>query len=119
MLFGISSKIQFYLYRQPTDMRKCHNGLCGIIINELNINPVCGDVFIFINRPRTHIKLLFWDRTGFVIYYKRLESGTFELPKNNSEKLIIAQDDLMMILEGISLESAKKRKRYLSRNFVN
>jgi transposase len=88
--------------------------LCGLVINELKGNPQSGDVFIFINKPQTHIKLLFWDKTGFVIYYKRLEVGTFELPDSKASHIEIAREDLMMILEGISLKKAKKRKRYIS-----
>jgi transposase len=61
-------------------MRKSFDGLCGLVINQLGQNPMTGDVFIFMNRRRSLIKLLVWDQTGFVIYYKRLEKGTFELP---------------------------------------
>lgn len=100
-------------------MRKGHDSLCGLVINNFGQNPMSGDVYIFINRSRTHVKLLFWDRSGYVIYYKRLESGTFELPKSGTKTMVIEREDLIMILEGISLESAKKRKRYLSNNFVN
>ncbi len=115
MLFGFTGNIRFYLYRQATDMRKGHNSLCGLVINELQGNPSSGDVYIFLNKKRTHIKILFWDKSGFVIYYKRLEAGTFELPKSDATSAIIEREDLMMILEGISLETAKKRKRFLSR----
>ncbi len=71
-------------------------------------DPTSGDVFVFINRRRTHIKLLVWDRSGFVLYYKRLEKGTFEAPE--AERLSWPQ--LMLILEGVSLASARYRKRY-------
>ena len=72
-----------------------------------------GDVFIFINKPRNSIKLLVWDRSGYVIYYKRLEEGTFEIPAANDEKSIpVKWDELVMMLEGIALKSVKRRKRY-------
>ncbi len=121
MLFGLSGHIRYYLYCKPTDMRKGFNGLSGLVRNQLLRDPLSGDVFIFINRRRTLIKLLAWDNTGFIIYYKRLESGTFEFPKRsiNQKSVLLGREELMMILEGIRLETAKKRKRYLSRNFVN
>ncbi len=111
MFIGSTSKVRYFIYRKSTDMRKSHNGLSGLVINSLGGNPTSGDVFIFINKRRTHIKLLYWDRTGFVIYYKRLEQGTFEIPESNNDHMEIAREDLLMILEGISLKDVKKRKR--------
>jgi len=102
-------------------MRKSFDGLGGLVRNELGRNPLSGDIFIFINRRRTMIKILVWDNSGFVIYYKRLESGTFEMPlrEEHERSIQIGRDDLMMILEGIKLENVKKNKRFLSRNIVN
>ena len=104
--FGPSQ--HYYLYRQATDMRKSFDGLCGLVHSGLGRDPLSGDVFIFINRRRTHIKLLVWDRSGFVLYYKRLEAGTFERPE--AERLSWQQ--LVLMLEGVSLKSARYRKRY-------
>lgn len=101
---------RYFLWRGPTDMRKSFNGLCGIVRNQMQSDLLSGDLFIFINRRRDRIKLLGWDRTGFVIWYKRLEEGTFELPKGASS--ILSQSQLMLILEGIELASVKQRKRY-------
>ena len=70
-----------------------------------------GDVFVFVNRGRTHIKLLSWDRSGFALFYKRLEAGTFEPLK--SDKPTWAQ--MVLLLEGISLKSLKYRRRYVAR----
>ena len=61
-------------------MRKSFNGLSGLVKNELNREPASGDVFVFLNRNRTHLKLLHWERGGFVLYYKRLERGSFTPP---------------------------------------
>lgn len=113
-MFGFTGNLRFFLYRIATDMRKGHDGLCGLVINELGCTPDSGDIFIFINRRQTHIKLLYWDKTGFVIYHKRLESGTFELPDSSADHLEVAREDLMMILEGVCLKKARKRKRYIS-----
>lgn len=107
--FGSSQR--YFLYRKPTDMRRSFDGLCGLVRNELGRDPVSGDVFVFTNRRRTHIKLLVWDRSGFVVYYKRLEQGTFELPGEES----LDWRQLVLILEGVSLKSARYRKRYSNR----
>lgn len=99
---------RYYLYREPTDMRKSFDGLCGLVTQGLGRDPLSGEVFVFVNRRRTHIKLLLWDRSGFVLYYKRLEEGTFELPAAGP----ISWQELVFMLEGISLASARYRKRY-------
>jgi transposase len=115
-MISFSSSQRFFLYRGPTDMRRSFAGLSGIVINELQNPLTSGDVFIFINKLRNSIKLLVWDRNGFVIYYKRLEEGTFEMPSGTGEEKSIAikWDELVMMLEGISLKSVKRRKRYAS-----
>ncbi len=67
-------------YCLPTDMRKRFNGLGGLATNKPGQNPLSGDIFICVNRPRTMIKILVWDQTGFAIWHKRIEQGTFEMP---------------------------------------
>jgi transposase len=97
-------------------MRKGFDGLSGLVINEMGKDHLSGDAYIFINKRRTLVKMLLWDRTGFVIYYKKLSSGTFELPSweegIRQKELSVAL--LMMILEGIKISSVKMRKRYIS-----
>lgn len=95
-------------------MRKGFDSLCGIVRNELNKQVLNGDGFIFINKPRTHIKLLVWERDGFTIFYRRLEKGTFEMPSfaTGEQSLCITADQLNFILKGIALSSVKYRKRY-------
>lgn len=114
MLYGLSASNGYHLYAKPSDMRKGFNALSGMVRNELERNPLSGEVFIFLNRRRTLIKLLVWDTTGYVIYYKRLESGTFELPVliADEKSITLTREKLMLILEGIELKSVKKRKRF-------
>ena len=111
-MISFSSSQRFFLYRGATDMRRSFAGLSGIVTNELQKPLTTGDVFIFINKPRDSIKLLVWDRNGFVIYYKRLEEGTFEIPVGDEKSIAIKWEELVMMLEGISLKSVKRRKRY-------
>ena len=111
-MISFSSSQRFFLYRGATDMRKSFDGLCGLVANELQKPLTTGDVFMFINKPRNSIKLLVWDRNGFVIYYKRLEAGTFEVPATDEKSMTIKWEELVMMLEGIALKSVKRRKRY-------
>lgn len=95
-------------------MRKSFDGLCGIVQSQLGRDPTSGEVFIFINRRRDRVKLLHWQNGGFVLYYKRLESGTFEFPTSgdNDNYCQISWQGLVMMIEGISLKNIKQRKRY-------
>jgi len=112
---------RYYLYREPTDIRKSFDGLCGLVSERLGQNPMSGDVFIFINRPRNRMKLLRWEAGGFVLFYKRLERGTFELPTLPKGALSqqIGYGELTMMVTGISMQYAKKRRRFLSQNSVD
>ena len=113
-MIGFPTVSRYYLYRYPVNMRKSFTGLAGLVNNELGGNLRSGDGFVFLNRRRTLIKILVWDRTGFVIYYKKLASGTFELPKGEMGKksMELSSSQLLLILEGIELKSARWRKRY-------
>lgn len=112
-MLSITATQRYFIYGDLTDMRKGFDSLCGLVREEFKMNPLGGDVFIFLSRTRNKIKLLQWQRDGFAIYYKRLERGTFELPeKNNQVCFKISSQQLMLIMEGIKLSSIKKHKRY-------
>ena len=113
-MFTLSSSNKFHLYSQPTDMRKSFDGLSGVVQNNLESNPCNGDVFIFINRRRDKIKLLHWQGISFTLYYKRLEKGTFELPRydHNVGSITLDYAQLVMIIDGLSIKNIQKRKRY-------
>ncbi len=113
-MFGLTARQNYFLYHEACDMRKGFNGLSGLVRNELEKDPLSGDVFIFINRRRNKMKLLVWDRSGFLMYYKSLEKGTFELPMFKEGELdkAISWSDLVLILEGVVLSSIEKRKRF-------
>ena len=110
-MLSLSSRQRFFWYRGIADMRKSFHGLCLLVETEMGFDLMSGDVFIFLNRKRDRMKLLMWDRTGFVIWYKRLEEGTFEWP-DLSGKNEVSWEELLLILEGVVLKSAKRRKRY-------
>lgn len=120
MLSVISAR--YFLYQEPTDMRKSFDGLCGLVSNKLGQNPMSGDLFIFVNKPRNRIKMLRWETGGFVLFYKRLEKGTFHLPRpqsGNAGKLLLDYSQLVMIVSGISVEKTKKHKRFYQQNDVD
>jgi len=112
---------RYYLYREPTDMRKSFDGLCGLVNGRLGQNPMSGDVFIFFNKPRNRVKLLRWETGGFVLFFKRLEQGTFELPKlqNPSLSQMLDYGELAMIITGIAMKNASRRRRFFPQNDVN
>lgn len=110
----LSPALRFFLYAHATDMRKSFDGLSGLVTSALSRDPMSGDVYVFLNRRRDRMKLLLWDRTGFWLFYKRLEQGTFQLPANFAEhsSLELRYDELLLILEGIDLASIKRCRRY-------
>jgi len=113
-MLHLSASCKYYLHRSPTDMRKGFDSLSGIVTSQMQMDILNGSVFIFINKKHNQVKLLLWEGDGFAIYYKRLEKGTYELPViNNTEKdFSISNEALQYILQGISLKSVRKRKRY-------
>lgn len=113
-MIGLTEHHTYYLHIGATDMRKGFNGLSGIITNIYESNPMDGSVYIFINRNRDKMKMLVWEECGFMMYYKRLESGTFELPNVNDSKtkLCINWEILILMIRGIKLEKINRKKRY-------
>lgn len=114
MIISFGKNLRYYIYSPATDMRKGFDSLCGLVSREFLMNPINGDVFIFLNHQRNRIKILHWQGDGFAIFYKRLEKGTYEIPLKQDEKNSIEIDTqtLQFILDGITLCSVKKRKRY-------
>jgi transposase len=111
MLSVVGSK-RIYLYRDPTDMRKSFDGLTGIVVKQFKASILSGSIFVFVNRRRNRVKLLYFDGDGLAIFYKRLESGVFVLPElcdGSSMELSSAQ--LSMLLEGIVPLTVKPRWR--------
>ena len=113
-MLSLNSSLKFYLYYPSTDMRKSFDGLCGIVQSQMGSDPCSGHVYIFMNKQRNKIKLLHWEEGGFVLYYKRLESGNIELPELSEEvgSLTISWTDLALMINGIPFTHIKKRKRY-------
>lgn len=109
-MFALGSSHRFYLYDGFCDMRKSFDGLCGLISSVMQQRATNGEVFVFLNRNRTHIKLLHWEKGGFVLYYKRLESGTFAAPHVKNKEFTYS--DLVLMIEGIQVVKSIQKKRY-------
>ncbi|HZK62038.1 MAG TPA: IS66 family insertion sequence element accessory protein TnpB [Anaerovoracaceae bacterium] len=118
-MIGLSSKVKYHMCCTLIDMRKGFNGLSGLVRNYLNQDPTTGDVFVFLNKPRTLLKLLYWDGDGFVIFYKRLERGTFDFLANDAVSRELKRTELILILEGVKLKDYKKKKRCLSAKIID
>lgn len=112
-----ASQARIYLYNLPVDMRRSFDGLMAIVQANFEQDVRQGDLFLFINKRRDRLKLLWWDGDGLAIFMKRLEQGTFERPGGSSEDkpLLMDRTELVMLLSGIELQSIKRRKRYRNR----
>jgi len=111
-MLGLSSHLRYFMCSACVDMRNGFDGLAGIIRNHLKKDPVTGDIFIFLNKNKTHIKLLYWDGDGFAIFYKRLEKGRYTLPTHQGTSKELKREELMMLLEGLSFSEMKRKGRF-------
>jgi len=113
-MLSILAGTRIFLAIAPTDMRKGFDGLQGLVTSVLEQDPLSGHLFLFINRRRDKLKVLYWDGDGLAIWYRRLEQGTFQVPKPRDDKtsLEIRSDEMMMLLRGIDLTTVRRRKRY-------
>ena len=115
MLNGLSQPTIF-IATHPVDMRKSFDGLAAIVKNSFQKNPLDGTLFVFINRVADRLKILYWDRDGYALWYKRLEAGQFRLPPSltadGEPVALVSAAQLAMILEGIEPIAVKQRKRF-------
>jgi transposase len=113
-MLSVASTARVYLYMQAVDMRRSYDGLHAIVQSEFTRDIRQGDYFMFINRRRDRIKIIWWDKDGLAIFMKRLESGSIQKPivDSNSKSLIIDHAELSMLLTGIDVSNIKRRKRF-------
>ena len=109
--------VRVFLCLAPADMRRSLDGLAALTREVIREDPLSGHLFVYFNRRRDRVKILFWDRSGLALYYKRLEKGTFRLSafENDSSQAEIESAELALILEGIELADAKRRPRFVPR----
>lgn len=113
-MISVSSSARIFVFTGVTDMRKSFNGLSGLVAQHFDVELLSGHLFLFFNRRRDMLKIMAWDRDGLAIWYKRLESGTFQLSAfgNDQQSLEIDSVKLSLLLSGIDIDSARQRRRY-------
>src|ERR1700753_3810412 len=97
--------IEIYVSLSALDMRKSIDSLSALVLQEFNQNPQCGHLFIFFNRCRDKAKVLFWDRNGYALHYRRMENRRFVVPSiNNHNQMVITETQLNGLLAGLNFE---------------
>lgn len=104
--------VRVFVHTGPTDMRRSFDTLAAMVREILQQDPLSGHLFVFFNRPRDRAKMLLWDRTGYWLFYRRLESGVFRLRCGSGSPVEMTATELSLILEGIDLSQAERRKRF-------
>ena len=116
-MIALPPQIRVFLYRLPTDMRKSFHGLVALTESAMQQDPLSGSLFVFVNRRRDRLKILYWGQTGFCIWYQQLEKGTYQLPeepREEQEAMEVSRSQLSLILDGIDLSSVRQRRRFQS-----
>jgi transposase len=111
----LSRSARIFIATEATDMRRSFDRLAEMTRRVMGQDPLAGHFFVFFNRPRDRVKILAWERGGFAIWYKRLETGCFKLPAAKGGVIELDVAELTLILEGIDLEGARKQPRYTPR----
>lgn len=114
-MFQISGPMKIFVALEPVDLRRGFEGLSALVQQTLQQDPLSGHLFLFRNRRRDRLKILFWDGDGYALFYKRLARGTFEFPAPQdpqSPSIEIRGSELSMLLDGIELQGRRRRPRY-------
>lgn len=109
MISAVDNTRRVYLARGSTDLRKSIDGLAALVIHSFELDLFSNSLFVFCNRGRDKLKILYWDHNGFWLYYRRLERGRFQWPSNSAEQAMLSIDrrQLQWLLDGLALEQRK------------
>jgi transposase len=113
-MLNMPGALKIFLCLGATDMRKSFDSLAAIVEEQLRLDPLSGHLFVFRSRRGDRVKLLYWEESGYALWYKRLEVGTFRFPAAAADQnsLSISAADLAMLLDGVDLASVRRQKRY-------
>lgn len=111
-MFFPEGNVRVFLHQRPVDMRRSFTGLSGLVKQVLEEDPLSGSLFVFVNRRGNYLKALYWDRTGFCLWAKRLERGVFVRRHAGAVKRVMSYTDLKLLLEGIEVHQVRYRKRF-------
>ena len=111
-MLSLSPTLRIFLAVEHADMRKGFDGLAQIVREVISEDPLSGHLFVFRNRRCNRVKVLYWDRDGFALWYKRLEKGTFRFPEAKGGRVEVTPAEMVAVLEGIDLTRAKRLPRF-------
>jgi transposase len=111
-MLSLPASVRIWVATTPTDLRKSFDALAEVVRQQFRLDPLSGQLFVFRNRRGDRVKLLYWDEDGYVLLYKRLEVGTFRFPEAEAGHVGVRAADLQMLLDGVDLDSVKRRRRY-------
>jgi transposase len=111
-VLSLPSPLRIFLAASPADMRKGFDGLSLLVREVIAEDPLSGHRFVFRNRRRDRVKVLYWDRDGFALWYKRLEKGTFRFPEAEGGRVEVTPAEMAAVLEGIDLSRARRLPRF-------
>ena len=111
-MLSFPPSVRIFVCTSPADMRRSFDGLSRMVVEKIREDPFSGHLFVFVNRKKDRVKVLYWDQDGYAIWYKRLEEGTFRFPENEVGKVELERSTLVLLLEGIDTAGAKRRRRY-------
>ena len=111
-MLSLPPRVKIFVCTEPTDMRRSFDGLAMMTEGIIREDPLSGHLFVFINRRRDKMKVLWWAGDGYALYYKRLEEGTYEIPAGEGGRVLMKPAELAMLLEGVELKSARRRRRF-------
>ena len=113
-MIHLPASVRVYLCTSPCDMRRSFDGLHAVVTSAMKLDAFGGHLFVFANRRKDRVKILYWDRDGFAVWAKRLEEGTYAMPfgEEDEPRREITAQELGALLSGIDLSQAKRRKRY-------
>jgi transposase len=106
----LAAGTKVYLATEPVDLRRGHDGLCSLVKNTLGLDAFAGHFYVFVGRRGDRVKVLFWDRGGFVLYYKRLARGRFRMPRvpAGADRIVLDGTELAMLLGGFDVGRAQR-----------
>jgi len=116
-MIHLPASVRVYLATAPCDMRRSFDGLHALVVTVMQLDALAGHLFVFANKRRDRVKILYWDRDGFAVWAKRLEEGTYAMPFSEAgpggeARREITAQELGALLSGIDLSQAQRRKRY-------
>jgi transposase len=115
-VLSLPPAVKVFICTAPVDCRRSFDGLALVAEQVIRQSPTSGHLFVFRNRSGDRAKVLWWDRSGYCIWYKRLEAGVFKFPEDGGASVEVESAELALLLEGIELAGAKRRRRFVPEN---